>query len=104
MVLGVLERWEDVYRHAVSFSHFALRRDVSDEVSLAMAEMTTLVAAIYRRYHTSIGESFEDTTPAITARVEIFCEERFRAMRVSSLRITSMTFSCSFPANRRIHA
>jgi hypothetical protein len=53
--------------------------------SLAMAEMTTLVAAIYRKYQTSIGEGFEDTTPAITARVEIFCEERFRAVRVSSL-------------------
>jgi hypothetical protein len=74
------------------------------EVSLAMAEMTTLVAAIYRKYQTSIGEGFEDTTPAITARVEIFCEERFRTMRVSSLRITSMTFSYLFPANRRIHA
>lgn len=55
------------------------------EFSLAMAEMTTLVAAIYRRYHTSVGEGFEETTPAITARVEIFCEERFRAVRVSSL-------------------
>jgi hypothetical protein len=71
------------------------------EVSLAMAEMTTLVAAVYRRYHTSIGEGFEDTTPAITARVEIFCEERFRAVRVSLL--PSMTLGCLLLANRKIH-
>ena len=66
------------------------------EFSLAMAEMTTLVAAIYRRYYTSIGEGFEDTTPAITARVEIFCEERFRAVRVSSL--LSVVFSNANPS------
>lgn len=47
-----------------------------------MAEMTTLVATIYRKYHTSIGAGFENTTPAITARVEIFHEERFRAVKV----------------------
>ncbi|KAJ4986615.1 benzoate 4-monooxygenase cytochrome [Stagonosporopsis vannaccii] len=52
---------------------------------LAMAEMTTLVAAIYRRYRTSIGAGFEGVTPAITARVEIFHEERFRAVRVRLL-------------------
>ena len=71
------------------------------EVSLAMAEMMTLVAAVYRRYHTFIGEGFEDTTPAITARVEIFCEERFRAVRVSLL--PSTTLGCLLLANRRIH-
>jgi hypothetical protein len=52
-------------------------------VSLAMAEMTTLVATIYRRYHTSIATGFADKTPAITARVETFYDERFRAVQVS---------------------
>jgi hypothetical protein len=50
--------------------------------SLAMAEMTTLVATIYRKYYTSIGAGFEDTTPAITARVEVFYEERYSAVKV----------------------
>lgn len=52
-----------------------------------MAEMTTLVATIYRKYGTSIGTGFEDVTPAITARVEIFHEERFRAVQVGSITV-----------------
>ncbi|KAH6695096.1 cytochrome P450 [Plectosphaerella plurivora] len=44
---------------------------------LAMAEMTTLIASIYSKYRTTIAPGFEDTTPAITARVEIFYDERF---------------------------
>lgn len=62
--------------------------------SLAMAEMTTLVATIYRKYHTSIGVGFENTTPAITARVEIFHEERFRAVQVGLL--LSIMFSVAY--------
>lgn len=48
-----------------------------------MAEMTTLTATLYRNYQTSIAIGFENTTPAITARVEIFSDERFRAVQVS---------------------
>lgn len=48
-----------------------------------MAEMTTLAATIYRNYQTSIAIGFENTTPAITARVETFYDERFCAVQVS---------------------
>ncbi|KAI8712640.1 hypothetical protein NCS52_01362600 [Fusarium sp. LHS14.1] len=44
---------------------------------LAMAEMTTLIATLYREYQTSIAPGFENTTPGITARVEVFYDERF---------------------------
>ncbi|KAF2206252.1 hypothetical protein CERZMDRAFT_103576 [Cercospora zeae-maydis SCOH1-5] len=39
---------------------------------LAMAEMTALVGAIYREYETSIAPGFEDKSPAITSRFELF--------------------------------
>jgi hypothetical protein len=47
-----------------------------------MAEMTTLTAAIYRQFRTSIAPGFEDTSPAITARVETFYDERFPKVKV----------------------
>ena len=37
-----------------------------------MAEMTTLVAAVYRKYNTNIAKGFEGKTPAITSRFELF--------------------------------
>lgn len=37
-----------------------------------MAEMTALVAAVYREYTTSIAPGFENKTPAITSRFEMF--------------------------------
>lgn len=43
--------------------------------SLAMAEMTSLVAAVYQRYTTSLAPGFEHTSPAITSRVELFYDE-----------------------------
>lgn len=48
-----------------------------------MAEMTTLAATLYRNYQTSIAIGFENTSPAITARVETFYEERLRVVQVS---------------------
>ena len=44
---------------------------------LAMAEMTTLVAAVYRQYSTSIATGCEDVTPGITSRFEVFYDDRF---------------------------
>ncbi|QDS74667.1 hypothetical protein FKW77_009433 [Venturia effusa] len=44
---------------------------------LAMAEMTTLVTAIYQRYSTSIRIGCEDVTPGITSRFELFHDDRF---------------------------
>ncbi|KAH0289030.1 putative P450 monooxygenase [Aureobasidium namibiae CBS 147.97] len=42
---------------------------------LAMAEMTVLVVAVYREYTTSIAPGFEDKSPAITSRFELFYDE-----------------------------
>ncbi|KAI3116590.1 hypothetical protein CBS147333_214 [Penicillium roqueforti] len=47
---------------------------------LAMAEMTTLAATIYRKYSTTIAPGFEDITPGITARFEVFYDDRFPKM------------------------
>ncbi len=51
--------------------------------SLAMAEMTALVAAIYRKYETSIAPGFEDKSPAITSRFELFYDETVSQIEVS---------------------
>lgn len=37
-----------------------------------MAEMTALVTAVYREYSTSIAPGFENKSPAITSRFELF--------------------------------
>jgi hypothetical protein len=47
-----------------------------------MAEMTTLTAAIYRKYETQVAPSFENATPGITARFELFYDERFPTIKV----------------------
>jgi hypothetical protein len=69
-----------------------------------MAEMTTLVATIYRKYDTSIGAGFEDVTPAITARVEIFYEERFRAVQVGLIAVHISLNGWLIKVSRRISA
>ena len=40
-----------------------------------MAEMTALVTAVYREYSTSIAPGFENKSPAITSRFELFYDE-----------------------------
>jgi hypothetical protein len=52
--------------------------------SLAMAEMTTLTAAIYRMYRTRVKFGTEDTSPGITSRFEVFYDETMPRMRVRS--------------------
>ncbi|KIW12109.1 hypothetical protein PV08_09383 [Exophiala spinifera] len=42
---------------------------------LALAEITTLVAAVYREYATTIPTQFLDATPGITSRFELFHDE-----------------------------
>ncbi|KAG9907931.1 putative P450 monooxygenase, partial [Aureobasidium melanogenum] len=44
---------------------------------LAMAEMTALTVGIYREYTTSIAPGFENKTPGITSRFEVFYDETF---------------------------
>jgi cytochrome P450 len=42
---------------------------------LAMAEMTSLVTAVYSRYTTALAPGFENKSPAITSRMELFYDE-----------------------------
>jgi hypothetical protein len=49
-----------------------------------MAEMTALTATIYREYQTSLVPEFQNATPGITARFEVFYDERFPVMKVST--------------------
>lgn len=53
--------------------------------SLAMAEMTALVVAVYRDYSTSIAPGFEDKSPAITSRFELFYDETLSEIAVSPM-------------------
>ena len=50
-----------------------------------MAEMTALVAAVYREYNTSIAPGFDDKSPAITSRFELFYDETVPLIAVSSV-------------------
>ncbi|EAW11077.1 cytochrome P450 [Aspergillus clavatus NRRL 1] len=47
---------------------------------LAMAEMTTLLASVYRTYKTEITPGFEGVSPGVTARYEVFSDEQFPRM------------------------
>lgn len=87
MVLGILKWRANVRWHAVScFSPFRFGQpQLLTRNSLAMAEMTTLTATMYRQFRTTIAPGFEDTTPAITARVETFYDDRFPKVQVSFL-------------------
>jgi hypothetical protein len=42
-----------------------------------MAEMTTLVAAVYRKYSTSVKSGYEDVAPGVTSRFEVFHDDTF---------------------------
>lgn len=48
-----------------------------------MAEMTALTVGIYREYTTSIAPGFENKTPGITSRFEVFYDETFPEVAVS---------------------
>ncbi|KAJ6139569.1 Cytochrome P450 E-class group I [Penicillium samsonianum] len=48
---------------------------------LAMAEMTTLVAAIYRKYRTTPMGDFGTVSPGITGRYEVFYDDTCSRMR-----------------------
>lgn len=51
--------------------------------SLAMAEMTTLMAGIYQSYSTSVKADQLDVSPGITSRFEVFYDETYDKMEVS---------------------
>ncbi|KAK2754602.1 benzoate 4-monooxygenase cytochrome [Colletotrichum kahawae] len=59
---------------------------------LAMAEMTTLVAAIYRTYTTSVVSECDDYSPGITSRLELFFDDQFTKVMVRSRGVSSRCF------------
>ncbi len=69
----------------------------TDENSLAMAEMTTLTAAIYRIYRTKVKAGTEDTSPGITSRFEVFYDETKPRMKVCSLPSQTGLFELTYP-------
>lgn len=48
-----------------------------------MAEMTTLMAAVYRNYSTTIKPGYEGVSPGVTSRFEVFFDETFKQIEVS---------------------
>lgn len=58
-----------------------------------MAEMTTLTAAIYRKYRTTVKEGMEITSPGITSRFEVFYDETKPVMKVCQ-NLTSRDAEC----------
>ncbi|GKT81574.1 benzoate 4-monooxygenase cytochrome P450 [Colletotrichum tofieldiae] len=53
-------------------------------IHLVMAEMTTLLAALYLKYTTSEKDRQKNVSPGITSRFEVFFDETFATVRVSS--------------------
>jgi hypothetical protein len=51
-----------------------------------MAEMTALVVAVYQEYTTSLATGFENKSPAITSRFELFYDETVPGIAVSLYR------------------
>jgi hypothetical protein len=49
-----------------------------------MAEMTTLVAAIYRKYSTTLKAGFEEAAPGATSRFEVFSDDTYDLIAVSN--------------------
>lgn len=52
-----------------------------------MAEMTTLVAALYRKYTTKAIAGFDTISPGITSRFEVFYDETCKEVREHECRI-----------------
>lgn len=82
MVVAILQRRESMYRNTVSFEYARMEEELTRLCSLAMSTMTTLVAALYSRYETSINSSFEGKSPAIISLFETFWDERFDEFQV----------------------
>ena len=55
-----------------------------------MAEMTTLVAAIYRNYSTSLAPGLENVAPGVTSRFEVFHDDTYADVKVGAAPPTSV--------------
>jgi hypothetical protein len=53
-----------------------------------MAEISTLVASMYRQYGTVVPSSLLTISPAITSRFEIFWDERYEEYKVNQTRFS----------------
>ena len=47
-----------------------------------MAEMTALATAVYKRYTTELAEGFEQSTPGVTSRFEVFHDDTIEDVAV----------------------
>jgi hypothetical protein len=61
--------------------------------SLAMAEMTTLLAAVYKNYNTKIQARQDGISPGVTSRFEIFSDETFPEVGVRLATVLDDFFS-----------
>jgi hypothetical protein len=52
--------------------------------SLAMAEMTTLATALYRKYSTSLKPNFNGISPGATSRFEVLSDAKYSKVAVCS--------------------
>lgn len=77
----------------------------ADSDSLAMAEMTTLVAAVYKNYSTKIQVRQKGISPGITSRFEVFSDETFAEVGVRNADILKFDAQmCMLNLYRSTHA
>ncbi|EMD96314.1 hypothetical protein COCC4DRAFT_77748 [Bipolaris maydis ATCC 48331] len=73
------DRWIDPSENTVEMNRwfwaFSSGSRMCIGVHLAMAEMTTLVTAVYRKYTTTTVGDFDKVSPGITSRYEVFYDE-----------------------------
>ncbi|KAJ5952237.1 uncharacterized protein N7479_010650 [Penicillium vulpinum] len=79
------DRWLDPSENLVDmkkwFWAFSSGGRMCIGMHLAMAEMTTLVAAVYRKYKTTPMGDFGSVSPGITGRYEVFYDDSCSGMR-----------------------
>jgi cytochrome P450 len=94
------ERWltQDASKAKMDkwFWAFASGSNLCIGKNLVLAEMTALITAIYRKYTTSIIPGFENLTPVVTSRFEIFYDETMPRMKNVSVVLYLLFF---LPAN-----
>lgn len=88
MVLGFFKRSKNVHWNAVSrngvMGDLVAKSNGRFMNSFAMAEMTTLATALYRKYSTSLKPSFKDISPGATSRFEVFFDVNHSEVAVRS--------------------
>jgi hypothetical protein len=83
MVLGVLQWCSDVHWHAVGILAILIKQNADIPFSLAMAEMTVLVATVYRNFKTSLAPEMKNASPGVTSRFEVFHDVTLEEVKVS---------------------